>query len=279
MGVCSASWSWVLMCFSPLSDSLWPAAPGPIKGSPWSLELDGAVNIWWAAVCFQQLSRRPRSEKSADSRPNTHASATNGAERAQPCCPSAQALTQRQSKTRLRANRYKHTRVFKSECSSLLLYIFWICLPLLFFIPRRPGWFIRAQMCFISKDDAEMFTLTSGADIFLKSVKGISHTHSLRRVGISTVSKTPDLWSMRVYSEGIYNWKLQTVPKIIHKQEHTKRSSTGVSPSAPIYTCCSIHLPRAFWEVSRLSGLTQLTQICLFVHDFFFGGDTERCGH
>lgn len=95
LGVCSPSWTWVLTCFSPVSDSLRPAAPRPVEGGPWSLELDGAVNIWWAAVCFQQLNRRPRSEKSADSRANTYASSTNGRTRTAqlPVCTNTHACT------------------------------------------------------------------------------------------------------------------------------------------------------------------------------------------
>lgn len=107
LGGCSASWTWVLMCFSPLSDS--PAAPRPVEGGPWSLELDGAVNIWWAAVCFQQLNRRPRSEKSEDSRANTNASSTNGRTRTakRPVCTN----THHQSQTWLHVNTFKHAHV------------------------------------------------------------------------------------------------------------------------------------------------------------------------
>lgn len=40
-----------------------PGARG--RNTAWSPELDGAVNIWWAAACRRQLHGHPRSEDSA----------------------------------------------------------------------------------------------------------------------------------------------------------------------------------------------------------------------
>lgn len=130
-------------CFPPLSGSLRPTAPGPVEGSPWSLELDGAVNIWWAAVCFQQLNRRPRSEKSADSPANTNASSTNRAERAQPRCQCAQTLTRapsisnmaacKQTETYSRSFRMFHNLLFYGLSWHLFWISFWIHLLLRFY--------------------------------------------------------------------------------------------------------------------------------------------------